>query len=145
MEELLEHLNPPDVSTYLWRTVIAFENYTFTTLVRGKDHTGATKFRYTVSRPTGTATRHYAVTSMLGYGNELLISTADGGQKQKSISRSTMELAFRNALEEPEKVGCVSGPRKLDVPGVRPNLYAMFLRFGVITTEWSCRLHISRR
>ena len=54
---------------------------------------------------------------------------------KKSISRSTVDLAFRNALEEQGRVGFVSGPRKLGVPGVRSNLYAIFLRFGIITAE----------
>ena len=56
-------------------------------------------------------------------------------EREKSISRSTVELALKNALEEQQMSGYVSGPRKLGVPGVRSNLYAMFLRFGVINHE----------
>lgn len=79
--------------------------------------------------------RHYAGQSIEGYGNELWIITLPTGQrKNKSISRSTVDLAYRNALEEQEQSGFVSGPRKLGVPGVRSNLYAMFLQFGVITS-----------
>ena len=72
---------------------------------------------------------------MDGYGNELWIIGADGEKKDKSISRSTVDLALKNALQVQSEEGCVSGPRKLGVPGVRSNLYAMFLRFGVITAS----------
>ena len=41
-------------------------------------------------------------------------------------------MAYRNAVEDQEREGFVSGPRKLGVPGVRSNLYAMFVKFGVI-------------
>lgn len=44
-------------------------------------------------------------------------------------------MAYRNAVEEQEREGFVSGPRKLGVPGVRSNLYAMFLQFGVISSD----------
>lgn len=132
IEEFHQHLDLPDEADYLWRTLIVFENYPFKTAGRGKDHTGATKFRYTVSRSTGSGGRHYAGTSIAGYGNELWITTADV-VKEKSISRSTVNLAYRNGRDEQERWGFVSGPSKLGVPGSRSYLYAMFLRFGVIT------------
>ena len=82
--------------------------------------------------------RKYQGTSIPGYGNELWIITLPTGErKKKSISRSTVDLAYRNAVEEQEKAGFVSGPRKLGVPGVRSNLYAMFVKFGVITPPLS--------
>lgn len=132
-DALQRHLGLPEESEYLWRAVIAFEGYPFQTAGRGKNHTGAISFQYTVSRSTGASGRHYTGISIPGYGNEIWISTPDGEKKEKSISRSTVELALKNALEEQLKSDCVSGPRKLGVPGVRSNLYAMFLRFGVIT------------
>ena len=67
---------------------------------------------------------------MEGYGNELWIEG-----REKSVARSTVDLAYRNGREEQERSGFVSGPRKLGVPGCRSQLYAMFLRFGVITAE----------
>ena len=133
-EELKAHLNLPDVSVYLWQTVIAYQHYPFTTLGRGKDHTGATKFSYEVSAGGKAGGRHYEGESVEGYGNEMWINVA-GVKKEKSISRSTVELAPKNALEEQERAGFVSGPRKLNTPGAHSYLYALFLRFGVITRE----------
>ena len=107
-----------------------FENYPFQTYGRGKEHKNATKFRYTVTRSAGAGGRHYAGVDVPGYGNEIWIEG-----KEKSISRSTVDLAYRNGRAEQESCGFVSGPRKLGVPGSRSYLYAMFLRFGVITSE----------
>lgn len=118
----------------LWKAICLFQNYTFTTTGRGKEKKGAVKFKYTVSAPGSAGGRHYEGEAVPGFGNEMWISTG-GEQKKKSISRSTVELALKNALEEQKREGFVSGPRKLGVPGVRSNLYAIFLRFGVITAE----------
>lgn len=130
VDELQAHIDLPDELDYLWKTVIAFQLYPFKTTGRGKDHLGATKFRYTVTRSTGAGGRHYAGVEVPGYGNEIWIEG-----KEKSISRSTVDLAYRNGRAEQESCGFVSGPRKLGVPGSRSYLYAMFLRFGVITSE----------
>ena len=130
VEELQAHMDLPDVSGYLWKCICLFENYPFQTIGRGKDHSGATKFRYTVTRSTSSVGRHYAGVDVPGYGNEIWIEG-----KEKSISRSTVDLAYRNGRAEQESCGFVSGPRKLRVPGSRSYLYAMFLRFGVIAAE----------
>jgi hypothetical protein len=122
-EELKES---PEDAVLLWKAVIAFENFPFQTNGRGKDHTGAVRFTYTVSREGGPSGHHYRGRSVPGYGNELQLNG-------RSISRSTVDLAFRNARLEQEKSGFVSGPRKLSVPGAQSYLYAMFLRFGVIS------------
>ena len=67
---------------------------------------------------------------MEGYGNELWITTLpDKARKEKSISRSTVDLALKNALAQES---FVSGPKKLNTPGAHSYLYAMFIRFGVI-------------
>ncbi len=121
VEELQNHLDLPDVSEYLWKCICVFENYPFKTAGRGKEHKNATKFRYTVTRATGAGGRHYAGVDVPGYGNEIWIEG-----KEKSISRSTVDLAYRNGRVEQESCGCVSGPRKLGVPGSRSYLYAMF-------------------
>lgn len=128
--ELILHIDLPDVSEYLWKSICLFENYPFQTSGRGKEHKNATKFRYTVSKSTGAGGRHYVGVDVPGYGNEIWIEG-----KEKSISRSTVDLAYRNGRAEQESCGFVSGPRKLGVPGSRSYLYAMFLRFGVITEE----------
>ena len=130
VEELILHIDLHDVSEYLWRCICLFENYPFQTSGRGKEHKNATKFRYTVTRSTGAGGRHYAGVDVPGYGNEIWIEG-----KEKSISRSTVDLAYRNGRAEQESCGFVSGPRKLRVPGSRSYLYAMFLRFGVIMSE----------
>ena len=118
----------------LWKAICLFQDYPFTTTGRGKEKKGAIKFKYTVSAPGSAGGRHYDDPAVDGFGNEMWISTG-GEQKKKSISRSTVDLAFRNALEEQGREGFVSGPRKLGVPRARSNLYAIFLRFGIIKTE----------
>ena len=120
-----------DASLHLWHLIIDHEGTTFKTAGRGSRP--GVEFSYEVSQTTGAAGRHYAGQSIPGYGNELWIITLPTGErKKKSISRSTVDLAYRNAVEEQEREGFVSGPRKLGVPGVRSNLYAMFVKFGVI-------------
>ena len=56
----------------------------------------------------------------------------NGQEKEKSISRSTVELAYKNAMELMDTEGCVRGPKALGVPGAGSYLYSIFLRFGVI-------------
>ena len=119
-----------DASLHLWHLIITYEGTTFVTTGRGSRP--GVEFTYEVSRSSRAAGRHYAGQSIPGYGNELWIISSDGQRKKKSISRSTVDLAYRNAVEEQEREGFVSGPRKLGVPGVRSNLYAMFVKFGVI-------------
>ena len=120
-----------DASLHLWYLVIDYEGTTFVTAGRGSRP--GVEFTYEISRSSRAAGRHYSGQSIEGYGNELwIITLPDGERKKKSISRSTVDLAYRNAVEEQEREGYVSGPRKLGVPGVRSNLYAMFVKFGVI-------------
>lgn len=130
VEDLQAHIDLPDELDYLWKTVIAFQLYPFKTSGRGKDHSGATKFRYFVSRSTGSGGRHYNGKNVEGYGNELWIEG-----KERSISRSTVELAYRNGRALQVVEGCVSRPKRLQIPGASSYLYALFLRFGVITSE----------
>ena len=92
---LQTHLDLPDASVYLWKAVILFEGYPFSTAGRGKDKTGAVKFKYTVSRSGGAGGRHYDGENVEGYGNEIFI-TSGGEQLKKSISRSTIDLALKN-------------------------------------------------
>ena len=91
------HIGLPDVSLYLWKTIIAFQSYPFTTSGRGS-HQG-TKFTYKVSKEGKAGGRHYAGENVEGYGNELWITTLpDKVRKERSISRSTFDLALKNAL-----------------------------------------------
>lgn len=125
-------MNTPTLdSLALWHLIIDHEGTTFVTTGRGSRP--GIEFTYEISRSRRAAGRHYTGQSIPGYGNELwIITLPDGERKKKSISRSTVDLAYRNAIKEQEREGYVSGPRKLGVPGVRSNLYAMFVKFGVI-------------
>ena len=84
-------------SEAVWEMVIAFQNYPFFTVKN-------CEFRYTVK------------------GHEIKIS-----RKEKTITRATVDVALKRALELSE----VSGPKKLGVFGAS-YLYPMFLYFGII-------------
>lgn len=127
VEELKTHVGLPDESLYLWKCVIAFENYPFKTAGRGGK--GGVKFKYTVSRCTGAGGHHYTGEIVTDFGNELWITTG-GEKKQKSISRSTVDLALKKTREKE-----IMGPKALGVPGAGSYLYAMFVRFGLINHD----------
>lgn len=61
-------------------------------------------------------------------GNEMFVN-----RKNKSITRSSIYLAFQTALTQQAQFGCVSGPKKLKSFGAS-YLYPIFLTFGIITT-----------
>lgn len=106
--------NAEKISAALWRCVIVFEGYPFSTSGRGSR--SGVEYTYQVSRRGSAGGRHYAGDSVQGYGNELWV-VIDGEKKEKSISRSTVELGFQKYLEVLEKEGTVSGPKKLGVFG----------------------------
>lgn len=82
----------------LWSAIRAFDGYTFYTKKNFA-------FQYRVK------------------GNEIFVN-----RKEKSITRSTVDLAFKTALQ---MQGAVSGPKKLDTFGAS-YLYPIFVRFGII-------------
>lgn len=125
VEELNVHIGLPDQSLYLWKCIITFQSYPFTT--SGNGNRPGTKFTYEVSKPTTGGGRRYTGENVEGFGNELFI-TSGGEQLKKSISRSTVDLALRAALEKE-----IKGPKALGIPGAGSYLYPMFIRFGVIT------------
>ena len=84
-------------------------------------------FKYAVSRSTGAGGCYYEETSIEGYGNEIRVEG-----KNKSISRSTADLALKKAME---LGGRVKGPKALGLPGSGSYLYPMLFRFGVIDAE----------
>jgi hypothetical protein len=134
VEELNAHLSLPDASVYLWRCVIAFQGYPFITSGRG--NRAGTRFTYEVSKPSTGGGRRYAGETVEGYGNEMWITILpDRVRKEKSISRSTVDLALRTALTVQAQEGFVSGPKKLNVPGAGSYLYPMLVRFGVINSS----------
>ena len=110
-EELIRHLNMADVEDYLWKAIVMFENYPFSTMK-------GLKFSYEVKRgrsglPTG----------------EIAID-----RKEKTITRATINLAFHKAVNLQKTEGCISGPKKIGGFGAS-YLYPLFLRFGVIRRE----------
>ena len=130
--DLRDHRNAPDEMLFLWRAVIAFEGTDFITSGRGSRP--GIPFTYRVSAPGQAGGRHYGETDVDGYGNEMWICI-NGQEKGKSISRSTVELGYRKAMELMNTEGCVRGPKALGVPGAGSYLYSIFLRFGVIARE----------
>jgi len=124
VEELKNHIGLRDESQYLWKAIITFEGYPFQTSGRGSRP--GVKFKYSVSKVGGAGGRHYSGENVEGYGNELLI---DG--KEKSISRSTVDLAYKKA----RKLGVVPGPKTLGIPGSGSYLYPILLRLGVCTAK----------
>ena len=87
----------------------------------GRGGEDAVSFRYKLkeSKRTGKAT------------NELLINRKE---HSKTITRSTVELAFVNAIDEQTKNGYVKGPKKLKAFGAS-YLYSVFQKFGIITNQ----------
>ena len=124
VKELQDHIGLPDEMEKLWKAIIAFENYPFRT--SGRDNRKGVRFTYTVSRSSGAGGRHYNGSAVAGYGNEIFIRG-----KEKSISRSTVELAYKKAQE----LGIVKGPKALGIPGSGSYLYPIFLRLGVCAAE----------
>lgn len=110
----------------LWRRIIEMEGQTFRTSGRGSRP--GVEFKYEISRTGGSGGRHYNGESVPGYGNEMWVTTT-GGVKKKSISRSTVELAYRKAQEAD---GDVAGPRALGIPGAHSYLYPILVKLGVI-------------
>ena len=110
-------------------TIICFKGIEFTTSGRG--NRPGVKFTYEVSEAGGAGGKHYAGQNVEGYGNEMWITTLpDKVRKEKSISRSTVDLALKNACEKE-----IKEPKALGIPGAGSYLYPMFVRFGVITSS----------
>lgn len=117
--------NAEKISASLWRCVIIFEGYPFCTLGRGLR--SGVEYTYQVTRRGSSGGRHYEGESVQGYGNELFI-VQNREKKEKSISRSTVELGFQKYLEVLQEKGAVTGPKKLGVFGAS-YLLPLFQRF----------------
>lgn len=98
-----------DETECLWRAVLAFEGYPFRITGRGK--TPGVKFSYQVKR------------SKDGQS----VGEIKVNHKEKTITRATIELAYRRAKA---MGGVVARPKKLGVFGAS-YLYPMLVRFGV--------------
>ena len=84
----------------------------------------------TVSRSSGAGGRHYSGESVDGYGNEIWI-IVNGEKREKSVSRSTVELGYKKAQE----LGIVKGPKALGLPGAGSYLWPVLIRLGVCAAE----------
>ena len=118
VERLRAALTKQELSDRLWDCVRAYEGYTFRTSGRGRMHSGAVDFYYTIKRSSRTGE----------HTDELIISTRPDS---KTITRSSVELGLSQCLVEQEAEGCVRGPKRMSVFGAS-YLYAMFLEWGVI-------------
>lgn len=96
--EIQSRVEPEEMEMQLWNTLLLFQEYPF--------HTSkGLKFTYSIK------------------GNELFVT-----RKEKSITRSTILMAFQKALS---LEGIVSGPKKLGTFGAS-YLYPIFMRIGVV-------------
>lgn len=93
-----ERLKKEPTTENLWRAIVAFQGYPFKT-------SKALSFTYKVK------------------GGELFFT-----RKEKSITRATVDIAFKRALELGENA---TGPKKLGVFGAS-YLYPVFMQLGVI-------------
>ncbi len=111
---------PWELSEDLWQCILLCRGDVYSTSGRGKDRVGAVEFTYDVKRSnrTGELT------------DELVI---DRKENSKTITRSTVELALVNGLQEQARMGRVKGPKKLKVFGAS-YLYSLFLAWGVINS-----------
>lgn len=85
--ELADHLNEENAEEYLWKAIVAFEDYLFET-------EKGLPFRYKVK------------------GEELLFS-----REETSMTRATINESFKIAREVQKREGFVSGPNKLKTFG----------------------------
>lgn len=100
----------------LWECITLFQNVSFTTSGRGSRPGIEFTYQLKISNRTGKTT------------DEMIV---DRKENSKSITRSTVELGFANALVEQAAMGFVKGPKKLKVFG-SSYLYVIFLKWGVI-------------
>ena len=105
----LKSLSPSRQEDELWNILIERQTNTYTTSGRGS--IPGKPFTYTIR------------------GGEMFVSL-----KEKSLTKATVMMAFRKALEVQENDGFVKGPKRLGTFGAS-YLYAIFLRLGFIQSE----------
>ena len=105
----LKSLSPSRQEDELWNVLI--ERQTDTYITSGRGSIPGKPFTYTIQ------------------GGEMFVSL-----KEKSLTRATVMMAFRKALQVQESEGFVKGPKRLGTFGAS-YLYAIFLRLGFIQNE----------
>ena len=105
----------------LWDQILLHQGEVFCTSGRGKKQGIA--YTYSIKnrsdgRPGGEMFIHH--------------DNYDTVWRDKAITKSTVFVAYRNAMEEQVRAGCVSGPKKLKCFGAS-YLYPVFLKLGIIT------------
>lgn len=103
-ERLRREMNSPAAEECLWDAIMAYAGYRFLT-------EKGLPLKYTVE------------------GGELFFN-----RKEKSVTKSSVILAFKQARRIQETEGCVSGPKKLGTFGAS-YLYPVFLRIGVCSKK----------
>lgn len=105
----LEALSPSRQEDMLWHTLIEKQADTYITSGRGR--VPGKPFTYTIR------------------GGEMFVSL-----KEKSLTKATVMMAFRKALEVQAKEGYVKGPKRLGTFGAS-YLYAIFVQLGIIRNK----------
>lgn len=118
-KKAVEALQADKSSVGLWKAIILFSGYPFTTSGRGSRE--GVKFKYSVPSQPSNAGKQYSGEVIPGYGNEIIV---DG--REKSITRSSGDYALKIATTEQ-----VTGPKQLKVYG-SSYIYAIFRRFGLV-------------
>ena len=111
---LQDNADSPDIESYLWEAIVHFAGYPFKT-AKGL------KFYYSIK--TG---RHGEPVGEIVFN-----------RKAKIITRATINLAYKRALEVQKEEGCVSGPKKLGVFGAS-YIYPIFGFMGIPNREPRC-------
>ena len=122
-KEAIKELKEKMDGVALWKCVCLFADYPFTTSGRGS--APGKKFKYSVAEAGGAGGHHYAGEEVEGFGNELFI-VQNGEKREKGISRSSVDYAFRIAT-----TSTVTGPKALKIYG-SSYVYALFVRFGLV-------------
>lgn len=125
LQKCIEKLNNDDKRDMascieeLWNCITLFQGYWFKT--SGRNGNGAVSFAYSIKKSSRTG----------NLTDEIIINRKENS---KSITRSTVELAFKNAIRIMDEEGYVKGPKKLGCFGAS-YLYSIFIRFGIITDK----------
>ena len=101
----------------LWDALVICQGESFTTSGRGDKRAGVDfTYKIKISNKTGMPT------------DELVVSRKE---QSKTITRSTVNMAYENAVAVQKEEGFVKGPKRLKVFGAS-YLYAIFVAWGMI-------------